>query len=156
LFVDRKLSLVLDIPEQLPLVSADPDRLLQVVINLISNAVKFTNEGLISIRAYLEDGQVITAVSDQGIGISKEDQTLVFGKFRQVGDTLTEKPKGTGLGLAISKEIVEHHGGRIWVQSELGQGSTFSFALPILDPQSAMPGEQALPAQTAAADSGRL
>jgi signal transduction histidine kinase len=71
-------------------------------------------------------------VIDQGIGISPEDQKLVFEKFKQVGDTLTNKPKGTGLGLAICKEIVEHHGGKIWVESQPGIGSTFTFVIPVL------------------------
>jgi signal transduction histidine kinase len=76
-------------------------------------------------------GEIVISVSDTGIGIAAEDQADVFDKFKQVGDTLTDKPKGTGLGLTICKEIVEHHGGRIWVESELGKGSTFSFALPV-------------------------
>ena len=73
------------------------------------------------------------SVKDSGIGIAPDDQPKVFEKFKQVGDTLTDKPKGTGLGLPICKEIVEYHGGRIWVESEPGHGSTFSFTLPILE-----------------------
>jgi signal transduction histidine kinase len=71
-------------------------------------------------------------VVDTGLGIAPEDQSQVFEKFKQVGDTLTDKPQGTGLGLSICKEIIEYHGGRIWVESELGQGSAFSFTLPVV------------------------
>jgi signal transduction histidine kinase len=121
------------LPDDLPLVNGDPDRIIQVVINLVSNAVKFTQQGTISICARKEEPEVIVEVVDQGIGIAPADQALLFEKFRQVGDTLTAKPQGTGLGLAISKEIIEHHGGRIWLESNPGQGSKFFFALPILE-----------------------
>jgi signal transduction histidine kinase len=131
LFEEKHLSLNLDIEEGLPQVTGDPDRLQQVTINLISNAVKFTPKGKITIRAGLKEEEIIVDVSDQGIGISQADQALVFEKFKQVGDMLTAKPAGTGLGLAICKEIVEHHGGRIWLESEPGKGSTFSFSLPV-------------------------
>jgi signal transduction histidine kinase len=117
--------------------------LLQVVINLISNAVKFTEQGSVTCRVTVappfippigeeRGGDVVVSVIDTGMGIAPEDQPRVFEKFKQVGDTLTERPQGTGLGLSICKEIVEYHGGRIWVESEVGQGSTFSFALPIV------------------------
>jgi signal transduction histidine kinase len=134
LFDGKPLSLVLDLPEDLPIVSGDMDKLMQVVINLVSNAVKFTNQGVITIKAETIDREVVISVTDPGIGIAQPDQDLVFEKFRQVGDPLTGKPKGTGLGLAISKEIVEHHGGRIWFFSEPGRGSTFLFSLPIDKP----------------------
>jgi signal transduction histidine kinase len=101
-----------------------------VVINLISNAVKFTDAGSIACAARLLDGEIVVSVTDSGIGIKPEDQPKVFEKFKQVGDTLTDKPKGTGLGLPICREIVEYHGGRIWVESEIGKGSTFAFSLP--------------------------
>jgi signal transduction histidine kinase len=104
---------------------------MQVIINLVSNAVKFTDQGIITIKARMINREVVISVIDPGIGIDASDQALVFEKFRQVGDPLTGKPKGTGLGLAISKEIVEHHGGRIWFESEPGKGSTFSFSLPV-------------------------
>ena len=131
LFVGKPLSLVLDLPEKLPVVNGDPDKLMQVVINLVSNAVKFTDQGNISIKAGVSDREVVISVIDPGIGIARSDQNMVFEKFQQVGDPLTGKPKGTGLGLAISKEIIEHHGGRIWFESEPGKGSIFSFSLPI-------------------------
>jgi signal transduction histidine kinase/HAMP domain-containing protein len=135
LFLNKGLSLEVETPDFLPHVSADPDRLLQVVINLISNAVKFTDAGTIRCKVIQSGCDLVISIQDQGIGIALEDQPLVFEKFKQVGDTLTNKPKGTGLGLSICKEIVEHHGGRIWVESELGKGSAFSFSLPIPDCQ---------------------
>ena len=132
LFEAKKLQLIRDIDPELPAVNGDQDRLIQVVINLISNAVKFTDEGSIVCSAKLQDGGVIVSVKDSGIGISPADQSKVFEKFKQVGDTLTDKPKGTGLGLPNCKEIVEYHGGRIWVESEPGHGSTFSFTVPVI------------------------
>lgn len=111
--------------------TGDSEKLLQVMINLISNAAKFTPQGEVTVRLQQVDGSVVTSVSDQGIGIAPADQEKIFEMFTQVGETLTGKPKGTGLGLAISKQIVEHHRGRIWVESEPGKGSTFLFSLPV-------------------------
>ncbi len=125
------LSLVTDVEPDLPLVVGDRDRLIQVVINLLSNAVKFTPAGSITCAARLDGPDVVISVTDTGVGIASEDHGTVFEQFRQAGDTLTDKPRGTGLGLPICREIVEHHGGRIWVESELGSGSTFAFTLPI-------------------------
>ena len=133
LFEAKKLKLVRDIEPDLPAVTGDQDRLIQVVINLISNAVKFTDSGSITCSARRDDGELVVSVTDSGIGIAPADQPKVFEKFKQVGDTLTDKPKGTGLGLPICKEIVEYHGGQIWVESTPGQGSTFSFTLPIAE-----------------------
>ena len=130
LFEAKKLNLIRDIEPELPTVNGDQDRLIQVVINLISNAVKFTDVGSITCSARLRDNEVVVGVTDSGIGIAPADHQKVFEKFKQVGDTLTDKPKGTGLGLPICKEIVEYHGGRIWVESEPGKGSTFWFTLP--------------------------
>jgi signal transduction histidine kinase/DNA-binding response OmpR family regulator len=132
LFEAKKLELVRDIEQDLPAITGDLDRLIQVVINLISNAVKFTDSGSITCSAHRNGSELIVGVKDSGIGIAPDDQPKVFEKFKQVGDTLTDKPKGTGLGLPICKEIVEYHGGRIWVESEPGHGSTFSFTLPII------------------------
>jgi signal transduction histidine kinase len=132
LFEPNGLLFSNQIEPDLPEVIGDQDKLIQVVINLISNAAKFTEKGSVTCRAERKDGEIVISVIDTGIGISAEDQPKVFEKFTQVGDTLTDKPKGTGLGLTICKEIVEHHGGRIWVESEIGKGSTFSFALPVL------------------------
>ncbi len=131
LFDSSGLKLKKDIDTSLPEIVGDQDKLIQVVINLISNAVKFTDKGSVTCRAKQTNGEIVISIIDTGMGIAPEDQPKVFEKFKQVGDTLTNKPKGTGLGLTISKEIIEHHGGRIWVESEIGVGSTFSFALPI-------------------------
>ena len=131
LFDAKKLTLVREFEPDLPTITGDQDRLIQVVINLISNAVKFTDAGSITCAASPRGRDLVISVTDSGIGIAPADQPKVFEKFKQVGDTLTDKPKGTGLGLPICKEIVEYHGGRIWVESEPGKGSTFSFTLPI-------------------------
>ncbi|MBK9383112.1 MAG: GAF domain-containing protein [Chitinophagaceae bacterium] len=132
LFDQKALKLVKEIDTNLPEITGDKDKLIQVIINLISNSVKFTDKGTVTCRAYQEKDELIVSISDTGIGIAPEDYGAVFEQFKQVGgDTLTDKPKGTGLGLPICKEIVEHHGGRIWVESEVGKGSTFSFALPV-------------------------
>ncbi len=130
LLVEKNLELIKDVEDSLPNVVGDKDRLIQVVINLISNAVKFTKEGSITCRVRKLDSKVILSIIDTGRGIKKEDQEKVFEKFKQVGDTLTDKPKGTGLGLLICKQIVEHHNGEMWVESELGKGSNFSFTIP--------------------------
>jgi len=134
LFEDKDLIWKQEAAVDLPEIYGDFDRLVQVLINLISNAVKFTSSGTITCRVQQVDDEIVLGVSDEGIGIAKEDQPSVFEKFNQVGDTLTNKPKGTGLGLPISKQIVEHHGGRIWLESELNQGSTFFIALPVNRP----------------------
>jgi signal transduction histidine kinase len=103
----------------------------QVLLNLLSNAVKFTPVGgRIEIKARQKDGGVEVAVSDTGIGISPEDQPKIFEEFRQVGTADAQKREGTGLGLTLAKKFVELHGGKIWVTSEVGKGSTFSFTLP--------------------------
>lgn len=131
LFEQKGLRLVMDVEKDLPTIEGDRDRLIQVVINLISNAVKFTEKGSVTCRAGKEGSTITVRVIDMGTGIAKEDLPKVFEKFKQVGDTLTDKPQGTGLGLPICKEIVEHHGGCIWAESEVGKGSTFSFTLPV-------------------------
>jgi predicted ATPase/signal transduction histidine kinase len=129
----KGLTIENEVHDDLPTVRVDEDRMLQVVINLLSNAVKFTDRGSIVCRAERRDGEVLVSVEDSGVGIEKKDLERVFEKFGQVGDQLTEKPKGTGLGLPICKEIVEHHGGKLWVDSTVGLGTTFTFSIP-LDP----------------------
>ncbi len=127
-------QMVLDLEPGLPSITGDRDRLIQVVINLISNAVKFTASGTIACSARRDPaaGALVVSVADTGVGIAPEDQVKVFEQFGQAGDTLTDKPRGTGLGLPICREIVEHHGGRLWLESEVGRGSTFSFSLPLI------------------------
>ncbi|HSL75751.1 MAG TPA: ATP-binding protein [Candidatus Limnocylindrales bacterium] len=130
---DSGPTLRVEVEPDLPTITGDRDRLLQVVINLISNAVKFTPEGSITIVAWheVESGWVQVAVSDTGRGIADADQEKVFEPFTQATDSTGLYPHGTGLGLPICREIIEHHGGRLWLQSRLGAGSTFQFTLPI-------------------------
>ena len=138
LFDQKNLKLIKQIETDVPEITGDRDKLIQVIINLISNSVKFTDKGSITCRMFKKDNEVIVSIIDTGIGIAPGDFGAVFEQFKQVGgDTLTDKPKGTGLGLPICKEIVEHHGGRIWLESEVGKGSVFSFALPIVKASSA-------------------
>jgi CheY-like chemotaxis protein len=131
LFNGGLITMQKDIQDDLPNIIGDKDRLIQVIINLISNGYKFTNDGIVTVKAVFSDRKVVVSVVDSGVGIAKEDQHKVFEKFKQVGDTLTDKPKGTGLGLPICKQIVEHHNGVIWVESEVGKGSIFSFTIPV-------------------------
>jgi GAF domain-containing protein len=140
LFEQKKLKLVREIDTDIPDISGDRDKLIQVIINLISNAVKFTDKGSVTCKVYKKKDEIIVSVLDTGIGIAPEDYAAVFEQFKQVGgDTLTDKPKGTGLGLPICKEIVEHHGGRIWLESEIGKGSSFSFSLPVINAKKEKP-----------------
>jgi signal transduction histidine kinase len=131
LFDQPGLELVVDVEAGLPATRGDRDRLIQVVINLLSNAVKFTPSGSVTVSARRAGDEIVVAVADTGIGIAPEDHDRVWEQFGQAGVTLTDKPRGTGLGLPISREIVEHHGGRVWLESAHGAGSTFSFSLPI-------------------------
>ena len=104
----------------------------QILVNLLSNAVKFTPEGgQIRVEARLGDSAVFVSVTDTGIGIAKEDQEAIFEEFRQVGSNYAHKREGTGLGLTLTRKFVEVHGGKIWVESEVGKGSKFTFTLPI-------------------------
>lgn len=133
LFESDHVMFRLEIEGDLPKINADQDRLIQVLVNLISNASKFTESGSVTCKAVRADKDIVISLIDTGIGIAKDSLGLVFDKFKQVGETLTDKPKGTGLGLPICKQIVEHHGGRIWAESEIGRGSTFSFTLPFIE-----------------------
>jgi PAS domain S-box-containing protein len=131
LFEQKGLKLIQDIDKELPEVIGNRDRLIQVLINLISNAVKFTEKGSVTCRALKTGSEIMISVIDTGVGITREDQKKIFEKFRQAGDTLVNKPRGTGLGLAICKQIVNRHEGRIWVESTIDKGSNFSFTIPI-------------------------
>jgi signal transduction histidine kinase len=131
LFETTGLELRREMGEGIPRVAGDRHRLIQVVINLLSNAVKFTpGGGSVTVQVGATEGQVVVSVIDTGTGIPPEDQARVFEVFAQSGVTLTDKPRGTGLGLPISRQIVEQHGGRLWLESRVGVGSTFSFSLP--------------------------
>ena len=125
-----RLSLELD--PQIDLVEGDERRILQVVFNLLSNAVKFTPQGgHVDVSTASDNGEVRIAVRDTGPGIADDDRERIFEEFQQARDTNGERPEGTGLGLALSRSLVELHGGRIWVESEPGKGSTFTFTLPV-------------------------
>jgi signal transduction histidine kinase len=132
------ITLSLDVDPQVGAVRADERKVKQVVLNLLSNAVKFTPDGgSVSVRAMLDTDCVEVSVQDTGIGIAPEDQEAVFEEFKQVGRDYTKKAEGTGLGLALTKRIVELHGGRIWLESAPGEGSTFAFTLPLTQPKEA-------------------
>ena len=127
---EKKLELAVDVAPDLPSGRGDQRRLTQVLLNLVGNAIKFTDTGRVAIRATGKDHMFTVAVQDTGPGIAPEDQQKVFEEFQQVDNSNTRKKGGTGLGLAIARRIIEMHGGRLWVESTLGQGSTFSFTVP--------------------------
>lgn len=125
------MALTLTVDERVGEVVADERKVRQVVLNLLSNAVKFTPDGgRVAVDATWVDGGVEITVSDTGIGIGPEDQAAVFEEFRQVGSDQARKSEGTGLGLALARKFVELHGGRIWLTSEVGKGTTFTFTIP--------------------------
>ena len=124
---DKKLAFKLELAPELPPGRGDARRLTQVLINLVGNAINFTDAGEIVIKAAANDGSFHLSVHDTGPGIAGADQAKLFQQFQQADNAITRKKGGTGLGLAISKRIVEMHGGKIWVESQVGQGSTFAF-----------------------------
>jgi len=129
---DKKLAFKLQLAPDLPPGHGDGRRLTQVLINLVGNAIKFTDAGEVAIKAEANNGSFCVSVRDTGPGISAADQAKLFQEFQQADNAITRKKGGTGLGLAISKRIIEMHGGRIWVESQPGQGSTFGFTLPVV------------------------
>jgi len=131
LAADKKLGFKVEMAPQLPPGRGDGRRLTQVLINLVGNAIKFTDVGEVAITAEANNGSFHVSVRDTGPGISAADQAKLFQEFQQADNALTRKKGGTGLGLAISKRIIQMHGGRIWVESQVGQGSTFAFTLPV-------------------------
>jgi signal transduction histidine kinase len=127
----RGIELQRAVDERIGQIQADERKLRQVLLNLLSNAIKFTPEGgRIDVQARQVDGSIEVSVTDTGVGIAPEDREAVFEEFRQVG-TADKKVEGTGLGLALSRKFIELHGGKIWVKSQLGQGSTFTFTVPV-------------------------
>jgi signal transduction histidine kinase len=132
LAADKKLAFKVEVAPQLPPGRGDGRRLTQVLINLVGNAIKFTDAGEVAIKAEAKNGSFHVSVRDTGPGISAADQTRLFQEFQQADNAITRKKGGTGLGLAISKRIIEMHGGKIWVESQPGQGSTFAFTLPVI------------------------
>jgi len=132
ILIQRKQSLDVEIEESLPPVYTDEGKLEQVLLNLVVNSSKFTPEGgKLKIEAGSNDGWCRVSVIDNGIGIKKEDQERIFEPFCQLENPLTKEGNGTGLGLALVKQIVERYGGRIWLESEYGKGSRFTFILPL-------------------------
>jgi len=127
----KGLTYSTNIPENIDVVQSDKRRVEQILLNLISNAVKFTEQGGIRIDCSCTDGSVQVSVTDSGIGMKEEDMNKLFQAFQQVDSGITRKFEGTGLGLYICKKLLELLGGRIWVTSTWGQGSTFCFSLPI-------------------------
>jgi GAF domain-containing protein len=132
LAADKKLAFKVEVAPELPPGRGDGRRLTQVLINLVGNAIKFTDAGEVAVKATANNGSFHVSVCDTGPGISAADQAKLFQEFQQADNAITRKKGGTGLGLAISKRIIEMHGGRIWVESQPGQGSTFAFTLPVI------------------------
>jgi signal transduction histidine kinase len=131
LAADKKLAFKVEVAPNLPPGRGDERRLTQVLLNLVGNAIKFTDAGEVAIKVAVANGAFGVAVRDTGPGISVADQAKLFQEFQQADNSITRKKGGTGLGLAISKHIIEMHGGRIWFESAVGQGSTFAFTLPV-------------------------
>ena len=131
LAVDKKLVFKTEVQSDLPQGHGDERRLTQVLLNLVGNAIKFTDAGEVVIKAAASNGTFNLAVRDTGPGISAADQAKLFHEFQQADNSMTRKKEGTGLGLAISKRIIEMHGGRIWVESQVGRGSTFFVMIPV-------------------------
>ncbi len=133
LFRERQVELQVDLPGDLPVVEVDKTRIRQVILNLINNAYRFTESGFVRLSATADDRHVSITVSDSGVGIPAENLPFIFDEFYQADGSLSRRHGGTGLGLAISKEFVESHGGTIWVESEVGVGSSFTFTIPIFE-----------------------
>jgi signal transduction histidine kinase len=131
LAAEKKLPVKVEIPRDLPAGRADERRIAQVLLNLVGNAIKFTDAGEVRIAANVENDRYMLAIADTGPGIPLSEQTRIFEEFHQIDSSNTKTKGGTGLGLAIAKRIVEMHGGRIWVESAVGKGSTFRIELPV-------------------------
>jgi signal transduction histidine kinase/putative methionine-R-sulfoxide reductase with GAF domain len=131
LAAEKRLALKISVPPDLPPGKGDERRLTQVLLNLVGNAIKFTEAGEVRVQVSVSDGAFLVSVSDTGPGISETDRGKIFEEFQQADSSTTRKKGGTGLGLSIARRIIELHGGRIWVESSLGKGSTFSFSVPV-------------------------
>jgi signal transduction histidine kinase len=127
----KALTLTAEMGKDFPIGRGDARRLAQVSLNLVGNAIKFTDDGQVTIKVTTADGLLIVTVCDTGPGIAASDQVKLFQEFQQADNTITKRKGGTGLGLAISKRVIEMHGGRIWVESEIGKDSTFAFMIPV-------------------------
>jgi signal transduction histidine kinase len=130
LAAEKKLTFKAEIAPDMSAGLGDERRLTQVLLNLVGNAIKFTDDGEVVIKASQNDGAFSVKVCDTGPGISEDDQKKLFQEFQQADSSTTKKKGGTGLGLAISKKIIEMHGGKIWLESQVGKGSTFAFTVP--------------------------
>jgi signal transduction histidine kinase len=128
---NKRLALTTEVARPMPIGLGDEQRLTQVLLNLVGNAIKFTDTGEVCLTAKAINGIFNVSVTDTGPGIPKEHHARIFEQFHQVDSSNTKAKGGTGLGLAIAKQIVEMHGGRIWVESEVGKGSTFTFTVPV-------------------------
>jgi signal transduction histidine kinase len=127
----KQLALTTDVGQNLPKGHGDGRRLAQVLLNLVGNAIKFTDKGEVAIKATMSDSSFTVAVRDTGPGIARSDQGKIFDEFQQADNAATKRKGGTGLGLSIAKRIIGMHGGRIWVESDVGKGSTFAFTIPV-------------------------
>ena len=127
---NKRLALKTEVAKSLPIGLGDEQRLTQVLLNLVGNAIKFTDTGEVRVTAKTVNGHFAVSVMDTGPGIPEEERSRIFEQFHQVDSSLTKAKGGTGLGLAIAKQIVEMHGGRIWVESTPGKGATFQLELP--------------------------
>ena len=128
---DKDIEIVMDIGKEIPKIPADKDRLEQVIVNLVDNAIKYTNKGTVTVSSREVDNMIQIDVEDTGIGIPEKDIPRIFERFYRVDKGRSRELGGTGLGLAIVKHIIQGHNGKIWVKSELGKGSSFSFSLPL-------------------------
>jgi signal transduction histidine kinase len=131
LATEKNLALKIELPNDLPTAHGDERRLTQVLLNIVGNAIKFTDSGEVAIKAAARNGAYTLSVRDTGPGIDLGDQTKIFDEFQQADNSTTKTKGGTGLGLSIARRIVAMHGGRIWVESEVGAGSTFFLEVPI-------------------------
>jgi len=131
LAAEKRLALKATVSADLPLARGDEQRITQVLLNLVGNAIKFTDAGEVRLEATVSDGTFLVSVADTGPGIAPADQQKIFEELQQVDSSSTRRKGGTGLGLSIAKRIVELHGGRMWVESSPGKGSTFWFTLPV-------------------------
>ncbi|MGH8799639.1 MAG: sensor histidine kinase, partial [Casimicrobiaceae bacterium] len=131
LAAEKGLELAVSVPDDIPVAYGDNGRLTQCLMNLAGNAIKFTKKGKVEIGVEQVESDLVFRVTDTGIGIPKEELENVFTEFRQVDTAVTREYGGTGLGLSITKRFVEMHGGRVWVESELGKGCSFFFSVPL-------------------------
>jgi signal transduction histidine kinase len=131
LLADKKLAFKVEVPPDLPAGRGDGRRITQVLLNLVSNAIKFTDEGEVTVRASMTGDGFTIAVEDTGPGIDPADQARIFEEFQQADNSATKTKGGSGLGLSIARRIIDMHGGRLWVESSVGCGSTFFFTVPI-------------------------